>query len=132
VSEIADRLADVSTALAELAQRVHGMESALVLQATEYERRLEGLDHEAARIGAILDESVTSEQFDDYVRAERSALDAALANLDEKIRLIAMSVAEITTTEQTRSASGQRLTRMVIAGVGFILTAAAILLQMLR
>ena len=65
--------------LAVLAERLESSKHALSLQAIEYERRLDGLNGEAVRIGRILDQSVTSEKFADYLAASELRREAALS-----------------------------------------------------
>jgi hypothetical protein len=60
-----------------LQERLRGLDIALALQAKEYERRLETLNHEAQRIQEILAKSVTVERFDDYVANQDTARNLA-------------------------------------------------------
>jgi hypothetical protein len=48
---------------------LHARDLALQIQAKEYERRLESLNHENARILAAGEKSVTSEKFDGFAAA---------------------------------------------------------------
>jgi len=63
--------------IARLEERVDGMRQALKLQAAEYSRRLDTLNHEAERIRQAQAVSVTAEKFDDYVTSQRAALQHA-------------------------------------------------------
>lgn len=70
-------------------------EKALQLQASEYERRLQTLNHEYARIAEVLAKSVSQERFEEYVKSEREreversktdkmANDLAFANINQR------------------------------------------------
>jgi len=50
-----------------LAIELKSRDKSLELQAAEYERRLEGLNHEAARISAAAEKAVSLEKFEGYV-----------------------------------------------------------------
>ena len=58
------RLAEMEKRLDER-QRIH--DNALTLQAREYERRLEGLNHEHARLASDRERYTTREKFEDHL-----------------------------------------------------------------
>jgi hypothetical protein len=64
--------------IVRLEERQQAVREALVLQAREYERRLEALNGENARILRVQSSSVTAEKFDDYKATQTTALQLAL------------------------------------------------------
>lgn len=68
---------------------------ALELQAAEYERRLADLNHEHARAQETAQTYVTIEKYEDAVKAEAAAREAALAHKDEQIQLLAIDVSDL-------------------------------------
>lgn len=89
------RLRHIENKVVELQARNEGKEEALRLQAAEYERRLQALNNENARVAAVLAHSVSQDRFDDYVKSERdreeelsrttkAAADLALDRVNEK------------------------------------------------
>lgn len=69
------RLHDLELRVRELEVRAEERAHAVGLQAVEYERRLEILNHENARVTDVLAHSVAQDRFDDYVRTERARSD---------------------------------------------------------
>ena len=65
-------------------ERFAAQEKALALQAKEYERRLHDLNGEYKRDRERQKDYVTVEKFEDNLRAESTARDAALLRIDEK------------------------------------------------
>ena len=80
------------------------IERALELQAVEYERRLESLNGEAARLAKVLDQSVPREVFTNYVEAQ----DAKLA--------LASAVAESARAELASQVTIERNARIRLEG----------------
>ena len=59
------------------------MQKNLVLQAKEYERRLNALNHAYEQAQQTARTYVTQDKYEDYVRTEREARDKALDRVDE-------------------------------------------------
>lgn len=69
-------------------ERFKSYERALKLQAREYERRLEALNHEADRIKASQDKSISVERFDGFVHQFNSKFDQTVTELRKDIKLL--------------------------------------------
>lgn len=63
--------------LARLEEQVRAGEKAVRLQAEEYKRRLETLNHAHEQIQEILKLSVTSDKFEEYIKTENKAREEA-------------------------------------------------------
>lgn len=81
--EVKRQLSDFEKHLA--AQREADM-TALRLQAAEYERRLDVLNHAHEEARAVQAVTVTRERFDDYTRTEQEKRELALQRVDEKFQ----------------------------------------------
>lgn len=78
------------------AEKMAGMQKALELQAREYERRLEGLNHEAARILESQQKSISVEKFDGAVGQVNTRIDSIQKSFDEKYAELSKRVYIIT------------------------------------
>ena len=67
-------------------ERYARQEEARALQAVEYERRLQALNHENERIAEILGASVTADKFEDYQKSQATALALALQAKDDRLQ----------------------------------------------
>ena len=74
----------MSERLARLEERQAAVRDALTLQAAEYERRLQTLNHENERIASVLNGSVSQERFEQYVSNESEKRELALERVNEK------------------------------------------------
>ena len=74
----------MSKRLARLEERQDVVKEALTLQAAEYERRLQTLNHENERIASVLAGSVSQERFEQYVKNESEKRELALERVNEK------------------------------------------------
>jgi len=72
--------------LAVLDERICQMQKALKLQAVEYERRLMDLNHAHEKAIAVQHTYVTQDKYEDALKAEKEARDAALTHADERFR----------------------------------------------
>lgn len=68
---------------------------ALQLQAQEYERRLEVLNHEHARAQETAQTYVAATKYEDGLRSEAQARMAALAAADTQVGLIVLDIADL-------------------------------------
>lgn len=95
LGELETRLRSLEVSETRLKTLLEGVDKALELQATEYERRLQSLNNENARIANVLAKSVAQDRFDDYVKSEharveelsktsRQASELALDRVNEK------------------------------------------------
>lgn len=75
---------DIRVVVAVHEERFKAVDKALELQASEYERRLDLLNNENVRVAGVLDHSVATGRFDDYVSSQDRALKAALISMTEK------------------------------------------------
>jgi len=79
VPDIGERVRALELLVAVLTERIDAARTALRLQATENERRLDALNNEYARINLILATTVSAEKFDTYEKAQSEAVDLAAA-----------------------------------------------------
>jgi hypothetical protein len=79
-----DRVRDLELAVARIEERLAGMGQALELQAAEYERRLDVLNHAHEEAREVAKTTVTQERFDQYVVTEAEKREFALTRVDEK------------------------------------------------
>jgi hypothetical protein len=126
------------TKIAVMEERQRGVDRALTLQAAEYERRLLALNGEADRIRDILASTVTAEKFDDYVQAQREALELALKAVTAEIAAVIKEVASVErrllileNDDRNREKAIDKTTRWMLAGIGFGLSALVIVLNLL-
>lgn len=110
-------------------------DKALSLQATEYERRLDELNHAHAEAKEKESEYVTREKYEDYVRQADIARETAFNRLDDRIRTMEKNLGErIISLDLSRADNRGRtggLTsgwKLLLGGLGLIL----ILLQILN
>lgn len=118
---------NVEVRLAKLTERISGIIVATKLQANEYERRLEDLNHEAARILAVADRTVSSEKFDDYVRTQAKALELSLSAVDARIDELQGKIEQLYVEERASQALREErtvrhawVTQWQLALVGFV------------
>lgn len=113
-----------TAALKELVlEKFRSVEIARELQAKEYARRLDVLNHAHDEIRQILAATVSREKFEDYQEQQRLALEAALLRANEKINTVSDAV-------KARDSRGQGLHQgwlILVAVIGIILALAAIL-----
>lgn len=79
----------------ELDTELRLRDRAVDLQATEYERRLQGLNHENERISAVLANSVPREKYDDDRKSDAAAMTAALSRANDNQLLIQAALDDI-------------------------------------
>lgn len=77
-------------------ERFKGLERALKLQAREYERRLDGLNHEAQRVLESQQKSISVEKFDGVVGQIHSKMDSYHKSNDDKVAELSKRVYYIT------------------------------------
>jgi len=73
------------TAMAHWAALRKADRRALKLQAAEYERRLESLNHAHEQARQKEAEYVTRDKYEDWIKQNKTALDAALLRINEKL-----------------------------------------------
>ena len=129
---------DDTIKIAVIEERQRGLDKALKLQAAEYERRLVALNGEADRIRNILASSVTAEKFDDYVKAQRQALELALKAVTDQIAVVIRDAGKLErrvlvleNEDRNRDKAVDKTTRWMIAGIGFGLTILVVVLNLL-
>jgi hypothetical protein len=79
------RIRQLELSLARLQEQLRASELAKELQAREYERRLTALNHAHEQALEVQKTTVTADKFEEYVKTERTAREAALLRVDEKI-----------------------------------------------
>jgi hypothetical protein len=80
-----ERVRQLELSIARLQEQLKSSEVAKMLQATEYERRLTALNHAHEQALEVQKTTVTADKFEDYVKTESLAREAALLRVDEKI-----------------------------------------------
>jgi hypothetical protein len=80
-----ERVRQLELSIARLQEQLKSSEVAKMLQATEYERRLTALNHAHEQALEVQKTTVTADKFEEYVKTERTAREAALLRVDEKI-----------------------------------------------
>ncbi len=75
---------DTEIHLAVLEERVEQMDKAIKLQASEYERRLNALNHAHEKAVEVQHTYVTQDKYEDKLKSEADARVHALARIDEK------------------------------------------------
>ena len=99
-------------------ERFKSIEKARKLQAKEYQRRLEALNHEAARIQASQDKSISVERFDGFA----SQLNTRMDQLKNDIQILSDGAKK----QEGRSAWTERY---IPWGIVVIMTIVSILLS---
>ena len=92
--------------------RAESLDKARELQAAEYERRLAGLNHEAARLLAAAEKAVLSDVFEPW---------------QKQVNDFITERRTVTDTSQQGSAVDARTLSLVIGGVGVIIAIAAVI-----
>jgi hypothetical protein len=80
-----ERVRQLELSIARLQEQLKSSEVAKMLQATEYERRLTALNHAHEQALEVQKTTVTADKFEEYVKTEALAREAALLRVDEKI-----------------------------------------------
>jgi hypothetical protein len=79
------RIRQLELEVARQQEKLKAKEKATELQAKEYERRLTALNHAHEQALEVQKTTVTADKFEDYVKTESLAREAALLRVDEKI-----------------------------------------------
>lgn len=108
---------DLEVRLARLEERIEGMRAAVELQAAEYERRLQDLNHSHDEARKVQSVTVTRDRFDEYVKTEAEKTAIALRQEEEKRVLALLRVDEkfddyITRYEQDKRETDRALDTM--------------------
>jgi hypothetical protein len=80
-----ERVRQLELSIARLQEQLKSSEVAKRLQASEYERRLTALNHAHEQALEVQKTTVTADKFEEYVKTEGVAREAALLRVDEKI-----------------------------------------------
>jgi hypothetical protein len=80
-----ERVRQLEVSIARLQEQLKSSEVAKRLQASEYERRLSALNHAHEQALEVQKTTVTADKFEEYVKTEGTAREAALLRVDEKI-----------------------------------------------
>jgi DNA repair exonuclease SbcCD ATPase subunit len=81
-----ERIRQLELTITRIEEKLEAERKALELQATEYERRLELLNHEHARAREMASLTVTSERFEEYAKVEAEKREVALRRVEEQVR----------------------------------------------
>jgi chromosome condensin MukBEF ATPase and DNA-binding subunit MukB len=79
------RIRQLELQVTRLQEQLKAKQRATELQASEYERRLTALNHAHEQALEVQKTTVTADKFEEYVKTESQAREAALLRVDEKI-----------------------------------------------
>ena len=109
---------DMLVELTKLRSEIVAMKDAIKLQAIEYERRLENLNHENARVQSAQDTFLRREVYD----AKENELDKWRKEVSTALtKMESTMIADKATAQTAREAQTRQFTQL-IAGVGLFLT----------